>query len=332
MSRILSIFTQNNILDNINSNNLLKIFLKMVETREFFDIYDELYKIDSMISSLNDSQKRQFYEKIIRSQNPPIKIFRDHQVMSNCTVHVLGELLYDIDFLNCFPENTTLPMDLVWNNYLARNIDQIDILKIVNNKDLFAFYSKCTSLFWKDININLSEEQIKQLITDHHYWALKYTDLKLNEIFVQKLIIDSPKNSLTILKEIPDSVKNSKNVGLALLIAKRIDLFGDMNLKEEVIGTIAKVNYNNISEIIDMTGKKFDMVVHVVGAYGAIIPANNMYESWNTDLVIENTAICTSLLNDNYFGHANKDQNSVIFGFNNISALDVQMMATYDLY
>lgn len=104
------------------------------------------------------------------------------------------------------------------------------------------------------------------------------------------------------------------------------------NLKEEVIGTIAKVNYNNISEIIDMTGKKFDMVVHVVGAYGAIIPANNMYESWNSDLVIENTAICTSLLNDNYFGHANKDQNSVIFGFNNISALDVQMMATYDLY
>ena len=63
MSRILSIFTQNNILDNINSNNLLKILLKMVETREFFDIYDELYKIDSMISSLNDSQKRQFYEK-----------------------------------------------------------------------------------------------------------------------------------------------------------------------------------------------------------------------------------------------------------------------------
>ncbi len=63
MSRILSIFTQNNILDNINSNNLLKILLKMVETREFFDIYDELYKIDSMISSLNDSQKGNFMKK-----------------------------------------------------------------------------------------------------------------------------------------------------------------------------------------------------------------------------------------------------------------------------
>ena len=186
--------------------------------------------------------------------------------MSNCTVHVLGELLYDIDFLNCFPENTTLPMDLVWNNYLARNIDQIDILKIVNNKDLFAFYSKCTSLFWKDININLSEEQIKQLITDHHYWALKYTDLKLNEIFVQKLIIDSPKNSLTILKEIPDSVKNSKNVGLALLIAKRIDLFGDMNLKKENLYNVFIDEMKNEFQtgVIDCENLNIDVVLYSI--------------------------------------------------------------------
>ncbi len=715
LSKILSIFTKNDILDSINSDALLKILLKMIETREFFDVYDELYEIEPIISSLNNDQKRQFYEKIIRSQNPPIDLFSDYSVMSDCTVEVLGELLYDIDFLNCLPKSGDFIKFPIGISKLSDCRNQMDILKIINNKDLFTFYSKYTDLLRNEINnvSNLSEEQIKQLIIDKNYWALKYTDLKYDESFIQKLIMDCPKAAPAILKELPDSVKNSKNIKLALLICKRVDLIDEMELKkenlynafidemknqfqtgvlkckdlnidvvlysilvrdigraskvdgeyireiyenctddekknirlsypnleldvelkneienislnnlnskkirnilylnnkvfnhkiseeqidsfikensvlvnklihisnfysyekiannlyhsicngttdlfeffldsgkaelvcmyyitpelvnklgkeliaqiaiypenfyflltlekegklelykelvkkfqnvpidkvrvnntliysciafpnlikklletnslnyeeilnitqsptivsidnlnsieeyyqvlqqfcdknistttnisvlkelicqrffrtsfnyvlefynsfkdsvhnikddqvkqllnkieniinsdnleqlksiyfdilnsnltnnftnllnltnilkEEVIGTIAKGDYSNVSEVIDMTGKNFEMLVHVVGAYGATIPADNMYESWNSNLVIENTGICTSLLNDNYFGHAKRDKNSVIFGFSSVSALDVQMMATYDL-
>lgn len=105
-------------------------------------------------------------------------------------------------------------------------------------------------------------------------------------------------------------------------------------LKKEIIGDLVvnTINNENQNNVIDFTGKEFNCLIHVMGAYGAIVPADNMYESWNSNIKIDNTGICTSLLNENYFGHARTNDHSVILGFDNISSSEIQLMGPYDLY
>ena len=103
-------------------------------------------------------------------------------------------------------------------------------------------------------------------------------------------------------------------------------------LKEKIVGTINSTQVSPELQINDFTGKKFQFLVHVIGAYGSTIKADSLYDSWNSKSRFNNSGICTSLINDNYLGHARSKDDSVIFCFDNVEASDVQIMAPYDLY
>jgi len=83
-------------------------------------------------------------------------------------------------------------------------------------------------------------------------------------------------------------------------------------------------------EIIDVTNEKFNMLVHVIGAYGST-PPGNIYESWNTADGRDRVSICTSFISNNNMGTAYTTENSVILGFANLPEGYLEIMGCDDL-
>ena len=219
-----------------NSNGLLNFLLSIIDNGDLYSLVEsgETFKLSEAIDKLNDDQKRTFYfDLITKASNLSLVLF-DSSLMSNASIEVLGELLYNENFISLISQNTVL-FDEKWmeNQKLYNTIDKIDIQRILSSDILFEFYCKKSSLFYREIQANFTQNQLEMLCNSQHFWALKYTDLSTNLKFIENLITNNPNSANIIFKYLPEEARKSDALTLALILSGRLDKIEDMSLQRE---------------------------------------------------------------------------------------------------
>lgn len=243
------------------------------------------------------------------------------------------------------------------NQLISKNeLNNENLLKLINMTQTFSLVNsnECNSIIeyfeksdkFCDENILMSNSPLvcRELLCQRFFENGYNETIKFYDSFVcsqHKIKDPNIKSIFEIIKKLKDceNIEIIKELYRTLQQSNfKLDSVGlfaiTEQLKNEIIGNLVEntIINNQENNVIDYTGKKFKFLIHVMGAYGSLVPANNVYESWNSNVKILNTGICTSLLNENYFGHARTDEHSVIFGFDNISSSEIQLMGPYDLY
>ena len=79
----------------------------------------------------------------------------------------------------------------------------------------------------------------------------------------------------------------------------------------------------------------FEMLVHVLGAYGTIPDGKSIKDTWNTSFRSNVSGICTSLITNNMLQTAltGKEDSGIVFGFlKDLSPESILMCAPYDVW
>jgi len=292
-----------------------------------------------------------FYHLLMLDKNGKLDIYKQMLILVDNLpldkVRVSNILIYTCTSCEKFIHQMIDNNELTTENVLALiNMTQSFSLINLNECNSIKEYYEKTNKFCDDnilssINPLISRELLcqrfflsgyNQIIEFYDSFASsidKISDQNIRNVFE---IIEKLKDceDIEVIKETYKNLQQSNfkldAVGLFSLTEKaKKEVIGDYFVSNTVIN-------ENQNKIIDFTGKEFNCLIHVMGAYGATVPADNMYESWNSNIKIDNTGICTSLLNENYFGHARTNQHSVILGFDDISSDEIQLMGPYDLY
>ncbi len=133
-------------------------------------------------------------------------------------------------------------------------------------------------------------------------------------------------------------IETIENIGKSLSNQNARVTFKDVhniitNIKKsygkEINSSLLQVN--TPSGIIDATNIDFNLLVHVIGAYGSA-PVGDIYDSWNTQEKTSVETICTSFISSNNMGIAPTDEHSVVLGFNNLPDDFLELMSCNDLY
>ena len=301
---------------NILGNDVIKNIAIYPDSIFYLMVLKQQGRLNEYVEILNKVQNLpinqiQLYNILIYSCISYPK-FVDNMIKTNSVTE--DNVMKLINFTRCVVVNDV-------NQY--NNIDEADKglqeyfdkkIELSNNidvtKELFCqkYFGTCLS----GINdlYNSFSESIQQINNEKLKNIIKTIEVLLNS---------------NDMEEIKKAFKNiNRNNALELECNLKADLLKDF---------IPKMNTNKTSkDIIDLTNKNFNLLVHVVGAYGSTIDANSLYESWNSESRYTNTGICTSLINENYFGRAPQVDSSVIFVFDNIQGDSIQMMGPYDLW
>ena len=147
----------------------------------------------------------------------------------NCTVEIIGDYLYNIEFLNSLPKNTSIYE--FWSKTF-NSIDSLDLERIINNDELFDYYCNMSNLFTKELNYSFSEEQLKKLIDTRHYQFLKFSNLQYSTEYIQSLIMKNP-DDVDFVIDLPETVRNKMEIEAALLLNGRVDLINSDDIKKQ---------------------------------------------------------------------------------------------------
>lgn len=104
---------------------------------------------------------------------------------------------------------------------------------------------------------------------------------------------------------------------------------------KEIIDTITpppQVGKDNVITIDEnFNGGKFNMLIHVVGAYSQLTE-KNAHEAWFTDKFATNNSLCCSYISNDNLGTAKTRRSSVILGFTGLEPDALELMSPIDLY
>ena len=239
----------------------------------------------------------------------------------------------------------TLDQDLLINVFSYVISGMNDISKITSLEEL-RDYSKFVENGLNNFEANDFDEQKNKIL-------LKYfqIDLWMAERFIHSYLSSDNSSSLyqsmpevKYLKDILEKITNASDMKTIEDINKSLSnqnariTFKDVhkiisnikkNYGKEINSSLLQVN--NSSGIIDATNIDFNLLVHVIGAYGSA-PTGDIYDSWNTKEKTSNTTICTSFISSNNMGIAPTNEHSVILGFNNLPDDFLELMSCNDLY
>ncbi len=84
------------------------------------------------------------------------------------------------------------------------------------------------------------------------------------------------------------------------------------------------------SGVIDVSDIDFNLLVHIVGAYGET-PDGDIYESWNSKERTSSTSISTSFISSDNLGTALMNSHSVILGFADLPDDYLEVMSSMDM-
>lgn len=263
------------------------------------------------------------------------------------TLGFIDELSKDYN-LNTLMSNVdidSIDQDLLLNIFGYVNSRMNSICKISNLEELRNYQE-----FVKN---NLENYRARTLEDYKHTILLKYfqIDLRIARDIVHSYLSANENSSLyqkmpeaKYLKIILERIINSGDIKDLNEINKSLEnqetkiSFKDIykvlnNIKltygNELNSSLLKVNEN--TGIIDATNIDFNLLVHVIGAYGAV-PPGDIYESWNTKENSSTVSICTSFISDNNMGIAPINEHSVVLGFNNLPDDFLEIMSCNDLY
>ena len=222
----------------------------------------------------------------------------------------------------------------------------------------FNYVSKINSLdelrnYTEYVNNNIDKIEIVSLEEKKFYVLSKY--FQIDDYSAQKIVHSflNAKDDSSLYESMPE-VKYLKNMLESIISAGSIneldnisaaldnnqaritykDIYDLLNKIKRTYGEEIKSTLLNVDEktgVIDATDKDFNLLVHVIGAYGAA-PVGNIYESWNTREKSSTVSICTSYISDNNMGIALTTEHSVILGFNNLPDDYLELMSSNDLW
>lgn len=101
-----------------------------------------------------------------------------------------------------------------------------------------------------------------------------------------------------------------------------------MSYGKEIKDSLFKTD--KASGVIDVSDIDFNLLVHVVGAYGET-PDGDIYESWNSKERTSSTSISTSFISSDNLGTALMNSHSVILGFADLPDDYLEVMSSMDM-
>ena len=201
------------------------------------------------------------------------------------------------------------------NNFEADNVN--DKLFLLKRKILLKYFQ---------IDLVMAEQFIHSYLSSKNKSFLYQSmpEVKYLKDFFEKIINAS---DIKTIEDIDKSL-SKQNVRATLKDVYKIIRNIKKNYGKEINSSLLQVN--NSSGIIDVTNIDFNLLVHVMGAYGSV-PTGDIYESWNTKERTSTQEICTSFISSNNMGIVPADEHSVILGFNNLPDDFLEIMSCNDL-
>lgn len=287
----------------------------------------------------NDAETIELYNniflRILEWNNDPYTTFNFINELSN--IHNLHELISNRDI-------DSIDQELLLNifGYVMSNMNSI--YKINNLEELRDFQN------FIDTHINLKptksiEDYKNSILLKYFQIALFNAKNIVHSYFESKngssLYTDMPE--VQMLKSVLERVINANNIKDLDDIAKSLenqkskisfkDVYQTLNNVKQTYGEKINSSLLNVSKnngIFDATNINFNLLVHVIGAYG-YAPPGDIYDSWYTK---ENnsSSICTSFISDDNMGLAPTNEHSVVLGFNNLPSNFLELMSCDDLF
>ncbi len=343
-----------NLLSAIECNKLdqaFKVFINSeLRASEYGSGIKNINITDDNLSFLQLSCTCSFFSSDTRTMEMYSKLFLKISKWNNDPYESLGfidKIDKDINLKNLLLDTNieALDQDLLINifSYVKSNMNNIS--RITNLEEL-RDYSKFVETGLNNFEAN----NLKEL---KHKILLKYfqIDLSMAEQFIHSYLSSDNKSSLyqsmpevKYLKDFLEKIINASDMKTIEDIDKSLsNQNARATLKDvyKIIGNIKKsygkeinsslLQVNNSSGIIDATNMDFNLLVHVIGAYGSV-PTGDIYDSWNTKEKTSTQEICTSFISSNNMGIAPTNEHSVVLGFNNLPDDFLEIMSCNDLY
>ena len=308
---------------DITEDNLS--FLQFSCTCSFFNSYPKTIDIYSKLFSKINKWTNDPYESLGFIDEID-KNFKLKQLLLNSNVDTLDQDL----LINIFSYVRSSMNDISKINSLEELRDYqkfvdigIEKLEAKNIRDL----KHKILLKYFQINLGMADQFIHSYLSSDNNSSL-YQDMP--EVKYLKDLLEKIANAADMkeLEEIDNSLSNQNSKATLKDIYKIIRNVKN-NYGKEINSSLLQVN--NTNGIIDATNVEFNLLVHVIGAYGSV-PTGDIYDSWNTKEKTSTQEICTSFISDNNMGIAPTGEHSVILGFNNLPDDFLEIMSCNDLY
>lgn len=312
---------------NVNITNDNIDFLKLICTTEIFTL---------------DTNSMEVFNQLFKKISNLIK---DPYL----SVEILNQIVNDKKLYNLILQTdiNILDQQLLYNlyNYVQSDVNEIvsinsieDLRNItqtikehINNNDVFSntLDGKKYLLLMEHFNLSLSSAKgfIHSYFTSDIDNSLYKTYPKI--IYLKHLlekVINAPDDKS--LSSIASELK-SANIEISFIEIQQIVNAIKQNYGSKINESLVSLNGTN--GIYDFTDKEFNMLIHVIGAYGES-PKGDIYDSWNTKEGTSKVSICTSFISDDNMGIAPTTEESVVLGFSNLPDDFLQIMSCNDLY
>ncbi len=337
-------------LKNININDFDIAFIKLIcntkiiaSNMDMLKLFNELFiKVNDI--SINPQETVQFITLVCEDQNI-INLIKNSDLV-NMEPKILSNLYtYIMSGVNCIYKINSLEE---LNNVSVIIKNSVDILK--NKKQVVLFERHVHNVYNFSTRSKKDDLVFDDISAKKNIILLKYFEMNLEKA---RLIFNSYLSSseqiykdipeLQILKEELYKIINGDNLEELNDIETDLEknnfnfAFKEMNYLimkiKRKYGTLINESLFNAEQdgVIDITDSNFNLLVHVLGAYGQI-PSGEIYDAWNTKEKINKVSICTSFISNSNMGIARADENSVILGFNNLPEDFLELMSNTDLY
>ncbi len=203
-------------------------------------------------------------------------------------------------------------LNIELNNYEANN------LKELKNKILLKYFQ---------IDLNMAGQIIHSYLSSDNKSALyqNMPEVKYLKEFLEKITNANDIKTITDIDQILGNQKTRITLKDIYNIISNIKKSYGKNINSSLL------QVNDSSGIIDITNQDFNLLVHVIGAYGSV-PTGDVYDSWNTKEKTSTQEICASFISENNMGIAPTGEHSVVLGFNNLPNDFLEIMSCNDLY
>ena len=220
----------NAIKSSLTKTDIFEVLLHLIDTGEFFN-----YELNNVIidiwKTLSNEQQQQIFRTMFSDENKKqtYKLLRNSCV-SKLTEYPLGDLLYDISFLNNLP-GLSGENDILYD-VIRPEHQNLDYNRIIADDMILDYYIIETDAFefLYTRNIDFSEEQLKILLEKGVLWVIGKSQLRNDIDFIENIIMKYPeKVGKPFIMGLPEEVKKNQRVLLPLLLSNspNFDLLAD---------------------------------------------------------------------------------------------------------
>lgn len=238
-------------------------------------------------------------------------------------------------------ENVLLLINITENNKLLDIKNDQDVINYPNNLSKF-----CDEEIESCQNVNYAKEilfakLLKGTRKQAQKFILTYKEgMKLkkdnNYLYLELLEIIDSLSDVSAIKKAYKTLKNmqyfSKSSFEGFEMEAKRSIVGENYVKED-LNNYERGKFYGVDIVSPKVDKEFNILIHVLGAFGNNPEANSIMESWNTTSKDNVSGICATLISNKTVQKAPESDDSIIFGFtNNLDSQNINMCAPYDIW